>query len=228
MTDFSFLDNIQLTEVQPTSTRKTTKAEANPTEADLRLFADGSLYPSLALIKEFNLEYLEDGAEGVELGFDLIDSKFWGMVPDKIERFLAIATVSKHEAPKPMLFGKARKTDGKPVQSVADQGSTASGNLLVEYLNDVYGFEFAEGQEYVDLTIDRTHPIQAANGIYNIPRTVRKGPKAGEVTSTRREGCQIYPISVGQITNVEPDTTMEDELPQASPVEDVFATESEN
>lgn len=213
MDNFSFLDNLELSEVNSAPGRVAKKAPLNPENADLRLFKDGSLYPSTKLVAEFNLEYLAEDAEGVENGFDLIDSKIWGMLPEGTPRFLAIATVSKHEARKPMLFGKARKKDGKPVQSVLEQGSTASGNQLAEYAEEVLNVTFGDDQEYMDFNILREHKIASANGVYNFPYVQKKGEAAGTIKSVRRENCEIFPLVVAILET--------EEVPMETPVEEL-------
>ena len=197
MTDFSFLEGLELTEVQASATRGGKKANPNPENADLRVFATGEIYPSKALTDEFNLEYQPEGSTEVENGLDVIDSEQWDMLPDGTPRFLAIAVISKGEARKPHLFGKSRKNDdGTPVHSVNDQGSTASGKVLIAALEAALNFTFAEGQSFVDLDIDREHLIASPNGIYNLPRTQMKGENAGKRTFVRRENCIIYPLTL--------------------------------
>jgi len=202
MSDFSFLDNVELSEVSPKQAGRAKRAESNPTDADLRLFLNGEIYPSLALIEEFSLEYQEEGSEEVQNGFDLIDSKFWGMLPEGTPRFLAIATVSKQAARKPMLFGKSRLKDGKVVNPVGVQGSVTSGKILLEYLSTVLDMSF-EGLPHVDLNIVREHKLASANGIYNLPYIQQKGEDAGAVKSVRRENCEIFPLVVASSVQTE-------------------------
>ena len=217
MTDFSFLDGLELTEVQASATRGGKKANPNPENADIRVFATGEVYPSLALTEEFHLEYQPEDSTEVENGLDLIDSDQWSMLPKGTPQFLAVAVVSKGEARKPHLFGKSRKTeDGKPVHSVNDQGSMASGKILIAALETTMGFTFAEDQSFVDLDIDKEHLIASPNGIYNLPRMQMKGEKAGTLTHVRREGCAIYPIVLATTEETaveEPITEEEIDLP---------------
>lgn len=213
--DFSFLDNVELSEVTPAAGR-VSRGDSNPENADLRVFSTGEVYPSKALVEEFDLEFQAEGSDVVENGFDLIDSKLWGMLPDNTPRFLAIATVPKNGAKagyrKPMLFGKCRKKDGKPIQSVVDQGSTASGKLLLDYLEEVLGVTIAEGANFVDLNIVREHKLASPNGVYNLPYTVRKGDDAGALRSVRRENCEIFPliVAVEEATDVPTETPVEE------------------
>ena len=200
---FGFLDNIELSEVSPKQVGRAKRADSNPTDADLRVFPNGELYPSIALVEEFNLEYQEEGKEAIESGFDLIDSDLWGMLPEGTPRFLAIATVSKDSPRKPMLFGKSRKKDGKPVHSVAEQGSTASGLQLLSYLKTVLGIEIHEA-DYLDLNIVRKYKITSNNGIYNLPYIQQKGDDAGAIKSVRRENCEIFPLELAGVSLEEP------------------------
>lgn len=214
MTDFSFLEGLELTEVQASATRGGKKANPNPENADLRVFATGEVYPSLALTEEFNLEYQPEGSTEVENGLDLIDSNQWDMLPDGVPQFLAVAVVSKGEARKPHLFGKSRKgEDGNPIHSVNDQGSAASGKALIAALAATLDFEFAEGQSFVDLNIDREHLLASPNGIYNLPRVQMKGEKAGTLTFVRRENCAIYPMTIaGETTEIVEETAVEEDI----------------
>ena len=193
MSEFSFLESIELSTIAPKQMGRAKRAESNPTDADLRVFATGEIYPSLALVEEFALEYQKENSEAVENGFDLIDSNLWGMLPDETPRFLAIATVSKGAARKPMLFGKSRKVNGKPVHSVVEQGSTASGRTVMTYLKEVLDVEITG--DYLDLNIVREHKLQSPNGIYNLPYVQQKGEDAGTIKSVRRENCEIFPLS---------------------------------
>jgi len=210
---FSFLDNIELSEVIPKQQMGSSKVEKNPTEADIRVFADGAIYPSEKLVEEFNLEYQSEGSDIVENGFDLIDTALWGMLPKDTPRFLAIATVNRASARKPMLFGKYRMKDGKPVHSVMSQGSISAGKTLLSYLDVVLGVEMGD-EPYLDLKLVRERKLSSNNGIYNLPYVVAKGKEAGVIKSVRRENCEIYPLIV---VNTEPIG----EEPQKANIEEV-------
>lgn len=213
MTDFSFLDGLELTEVQASATRGGKKANPNPTDADLRVFATGEVYPSLALTDEFQLEYQPEGSTEVENGLDVINSNDWDMLPEGTPSFVAVAIVSKGEATKPHLFGKSRRDDdGNPIHSVNDQGSKASGKAIIEALEAAIGFTFAEGQSFVDLSLDREHMITSPNGIYSLPRKQMKGENAGLLKRVRRENCDIYPITLAMETATAQEETEADAL----------------
>jgi hypothetical protein len=122
-----------------------------------------------------------------------------------------------------MLFGKCRKTDGKAVHSVNDQGSVASGKTLIEYLeNSEFGGVMKaafEATGFIDLSIVREHLIASSNNIYNFPRLVTKGTNSGNLTSVRRENAQIFPLVVVSVVQeaVEEEVELDEDIVDQGP-----------
>jgi len=215
MTDqvFDFLDDLELEEVTGRNSAGGVKfggIDKNPVDADLRLFPDGSMYPSKELVKEFNLEYQPKDSTNPEYGFDIFSSKHWGQYQTAKKAYKAktgkdmpeiivISPVSRHSA-KVDAFGKTTyKKDGSPKSSVIDQGASTFGKQMIdEIFPEVLGKDpFAEGKAFIDLKINRENRIPSTqNGIYNIPKKLVKGKDAGKFSYTRRENAMFYPLTV--------------------------------
>lgn len=193
------LASLQLKEVTGSAGLRMTKSQKNPTNADIRLFADGSCYPSEALVEEFQLEYQDKDSDKPEYGFDIFETAKWGMWPAS-EHFVMISQVSKH-AKKVDLFSKTSyDKDGHSRSSVLDQGASTFGKRLIEMLEQTYNEKlFANGNSFVDLNIVRDSPVGSTrNGIYNIPKMIVKGEKAGTYSFERRENITVYPLLIDE------------------------------
>ena len=192
--NFDFLKNTTLNtvekEVRITDTKSgKTPMERNPTNgASLRLFKDGSVYPSLEAVGKYDLEYA--GTTGN--GFDVIDSRNWAMYPQGAQPVVFIAAVSK-KAGLVDLFASAKKES----ISVLTQGSKTFGPELITMLQEVYGVEdlFAT-QKYVDLVIVEDVTMPSLDGIYNVPKVTAKGEHKGEATTKRRENITVNPLAL--------------------------------
>ena len=205
------LATIQLKEITGVVGSRISKVQKVPLDADIRLFADGSCYPSKALVEEFQLEYANKGSDAPEYGFDIFETSKWSMWPENTDNFVMIAQVSKH-AKKVDLFGKVTYDDqNQPRASVLNQGAGTFGKRLIGMLETTYGEElFKSGNSFVDLIIVRDSPISPApNNIYNIPKLIVKGDKAGTYTYERRENLTIYPLIVG--TELAAEAPMQDD-----------------
>jgi hypothetical protein len=144
----------------------------NPTFLGIRVWKDGSLYPSQAAVDQFSLEYKAGKyidipgteavgkpgepdyvaakpakrdfvpAEAPGFGFDFIDSREWGSYKGDRD-FLFLGLVPKTEA-KVDIFGITRyDAAGKPLSSVVDQGSATFGKeVLIPSIEAVYGIKF--------------------------------------------------------------------------------------
>ena len=138
MLKLDFLNNVVLEEVVVVKGGATkAKLDRQPANgADIRLFATGAIYPSQALIKEMNLEYLAKGIEVDEAGkkpmaFDFIDSRDWGMYPKNAEQHLVSLAAVPKSSPKVDVFGGCKYDDeGNPTGSVGAQGSPTYGKQI--------------------------------------------------------------------------------------------------
>lgn len=230
---FDFLSNISLGEdVKKTSSGGGgVKKQRNPENADLRVFATGAVYPSTALVTSYDLEYRNKGVEPAGNGFDIFKSTDWAITAKLPQSFIIIGAVPKN-AGKVDLFDQVRYNDdgnkeeknagATPMTSVLEQGSTTFGKELLKFLKEVYGVTpNAEG--FIDLVIITAHQLKTANDVYNIPKLIARGEKAGELSYTRRENIAYFPLSVaeGHVSaegEVAPASQPEATAPAAAPV----------
>jgi len=197
--EFDFLATMELKEVdKPISS---IKADLQPAQgADFRLFADGAIYPSEALIAKDQLEYAPKDSTTPAYGYDVFLSKEWLQYDHSKPTIVCIAKVSKNMA-KVDLFSRTKyDADGSPKSSVAAQKNT-SGEQLIKMLEAVYCEEgetlFDNGRTWVDLKIMDKAPIQASsNGIYLLPKEFIKGSKKGQITYERRESIQVFALDI--------------------------------
>lgn len=213
----SFLKGITLKsneEVKPAFI--TTKAarpsiDRSPVNADLRVFKDGSIYPSKALVEKFNLEYVGKDhvyAEGEAQanGFDIVSSKTFPNTSHLEASFLLIGVVAK-SLPKVDVFGSTTYVSDKDVEkdstlvlnaaksSVLDQGANTFGKeVLIPMLKEVYGFEFGENDKFVDLMIVSDQPLVTSDGNYFIPKRITRGEKKGQLDIVVRQNIDLFPL----------------------------------
>ena len=169
-----------------------------PTEEGvaLRVFRDGSVYASKEFADSFNIEYQNKDIEE-QYGLDVVRTDKWGAY-NSSHHFILVGKIERNN-PKIDLFGTTRKynENGNPEISVTTQGSKSFGKELLEMLNDVYGYELPEDKAFVDLQVHTEQGmLKSPNNIYNLPKKIMKGDKAGEWTTVRREGIILYPMTV--------------------------------
>lgn len=183
MTDkFAFLTKIKLREDIEEAIMPVLK---NPTGPTLRVFANGKLFPSPELVSLGHLEYTHDD-ENPGFGMDFFKSEDWKPYPADAPKCIIFGFVKRKE-PKVDLFAgaKSEKT------SVMSQGPKSP--ALVEAITAVYGDIFDKEKGYIDLVLSTETPIKTENEIYLIPKTLKKGTRAGETTYVRREHINLYP-----------------------------------
>jgi hypothetical protein len=233
----SFLKGITLKsneEVKPAFI--TTKAarpsiDRSPVNADLRVFKDGSIYPSKALVEKFNLEYVGKDhvyAEGESQanGFDIVSSKTFPNTSHLEASFLLIGVVPK-SLPKVDVFGSTTYVSDKDVEkdstlvlnaaksSVLDQGANTFGKeVLIPMLKEVYGFEFGENDKFVDLIIVSDQPLVTSDGNYFIPKRITRGEKKGQLDIVVRQNIDLFPLVLAAAMAEENGSEMTDSAPQ--------------
>lgn len=193
MNDLSFLSNFSLPAGDQKIRVEHKKQEHIPVNgADLRVFRDGRVYPSQALVDKYNLEYQPKGAEVPGFGLDVVDSIQWAMYPKGAPRVVFVAAVSRH-LPKVDLFHRTTyNEDGTPVNTVQTQGNK---NIqLVESLKAV-GLFANEADRFVDLRVATEYPVTSPDGIYYLPKTVERGSDKGKPTYQKRENITLYPLT---------------------------------
>lgn len=188
----------------------------NPTGMKIRLFKDGSVYPSVDLVTKFDLEYREkDSLSAIPTnGFDIVDSRSWTQYPADGENYVFITATPKSEA-KVDLFGQVRyNEDGSPVNSVLDQGSKRP--ELITLLREVYGLNpypinedgdthdaLFSNNNYVDLTVHVDVALPVGTNVFYLPKEIAKGPKKGELDYVRRENNVFHPLTVSVVEEEE-------------------------
>ena len=196
MKGLDFLKNASLVvqEETVTKTRLFTKtASRNPENADLRIYANGSVYPSKELVAEFQLQYQPKNSENPGYAFDVIVSSEYGACKDFKRNILMIAAVEKNQPKVDLFSSTVYDKEGNPIADVMTQGSNTFGKQLLEKLKEVEGITLEEGK-FVDLLIIREYPFKTPNDIYLLPKTVSRGEHKGELTYIRRENITLYPL----------------------------------
>lgn len=193
--EFEFLATMPLKEIDK-SPSSIIGGKSPVDGADFRLFADGSIYPSLKRITEDQLEFQKKDSGNAEFGYDVFLSTDWGQYPGTI-KFPCIAKVSKH-LPKVDLFGRTKYgSNGVPKSTINTLKST-QGENLIKYLEESYldpGEILFGSKTYVDLKINFETPVlETSNKIYNIPKKILKGKEEGKPVYERRENIVIYPL----------------------------------
>ena len=182
------------------------RKERIPTGLALRVFRDGSVYPSLELVQKFNLEYPNasvtkealPATEGEEIkyknnfavtgnpgvGFDVIDTEKAPFLSFG-KRILIISPVAKTQ-PKVDLFGSTvYNEDGTPKSTVIDQGAKTFGeDSLWPMLTEVYGIEPITKEaeiDYIDL-------VFVANPNNNEPWSLPNGNQVAYIPKQIRRG----------------------------------------
>jgi hypothetical protein len=207
---FDFIDDLELEEISGTASgAKFGGVQKNPTDADLRLFSDGKIYPSKDLVNRLKLEYQKKDSNLPEYGFDIFSTEQWGQYQAAAERYLektghtmpnmmVISRVSKH-SPRVDVFGSTTyEADGSPKASVLTQGSSTFGKELIDILAETWGYDpFGNGEVFIDLQIEWDKALPSTkNGIYNVPKKVKKGKDAGKYSYVRREKAEFYPLTL--------------------------------
>jgi len=199
--NLDFLKDVKLKPIEVLAPQRRSRVSRIPgDDADLRVFANGKVYPSKRFVTENSLEYvkreeLPDGSYDVKgNGLDVFSSTEWNMFPEDAEaHFIFVAVVPK-AYPKVSLFGNTKyNDDNTPKNSVLEQGNSAFGqHELVQMLTDIYKVDW-NVKEYVDLVVADS-PISNEQGIYHIPKLVTSGKNKGKYSFIRRDNIVINPL----------------------------------
>lgn len=204
MSNLDFLSNVTLETVKVEA--KKVVIDKLPIVGDLRVFANGKVYPSAEFAEANNLDFgprLNVAPEGAEEqlevsgnGLDIFKSVDWGMMPKDIQPVLFITVVPKAEA-KVDMWGSCKYDDeGNPKSSILTQGSnTFAKTTLVQYLTDVLGVTW-EATEFVDLKVVTEITMKAPSNlqVFHLPKVVSTGKRKGDATYVRRENIKIHPL----------------------------------
>lgn len=230
MSIFNFLANQSLAEnatavkQAPSAPRGVAK---NPTDADLRVFRNGSVYPSLALIEKDNLAYLAKGVEGDANGYDVTNSAQFINTQAWAQAVLFISLIDKSAA-KVDLFGRTTYAEDGTPSDVATQGAATFGKDLLEQLKVVYGYEIPEGENFVDLKIVEDFNFATPDGIYYLPKPVARGERKGQIELVRREGIKLNVLVPLSVFNAEQGTEIAADSTETPEVTEEKIPEVEN
>lgn len=249
MSGLNFLKNIkvQSNSAVKTPVARTASAEAkNPTNADLRVYKNGSVFPSASLVVNLGLQYTSkapvDEAGKVIAGhdygngFDVFSSGDFLNTKANADKCIFIALVPKNAGKVDLFSSTKYNEDGTPSADVLTQGAATFGAELLETIKDVYGIEIPEGKNYIDLVIVNDAPFTTDDNIYFVPKKVSRGDKKGQVDLTRREDLTLYPLVPIQLmeggedpANADNGSLDSDKAPQTGNLEPTLAEiEAEN
>lgn len=185
--DYSFFNSIKIVDTGGLKSPKT----KNPTGLTVRVFADGSVYPSQDLVNQFDLNYKNKAEEFQGNAFDVVDTAEWK--PMQAYPRMIMFGLTPKSAPKVDLFGSTKyNEDGTPKANVLTQGAKDENLLnLVKSLNWINN-----DQKYIDLKVVLEHPLNTEDGIAYIPKTISRGKDAGQNTYVRRENTTFYPVEL--------------------------------
>lgn len=226
MSNLDFLKNLSLLgetkEMLTRASEARTKVDVTPTDADIRIFKDGRVFPSKELVEEFDLEYRPKNTDPSQRGngFDIIDSREFHQYPKDNPAIMFITAVPKKE-PKVDLFGTSMYDDeGNPIKSVLTQGASTRGKEIIETLSSLYGLDkdkMFEETGYIDLIILRDYKLTTPNNIYYIMKKVARGERKGELEPIRREHLTLMPLVVKGSSydpNATKDTVEDSNIPE--------------
>lgn len=178
--------------------RKAWNPEGDEIKA-IRIWKDGSIFPSKKLVEWFGLEYRDKGAEAQGNGLDVFSSEKLPIF--KAPKPLLVINVVDRDKPRIDLFGTVGYDEaGEPTSSVLDQGATTFGTkTLLPLIKELYGVE-PNKTGFIDLIVlgadgaDATEKFDVAgekNFVY-VPKTVSRGGKVGLGSYVKRNYPRLY------------------------------------
>jgi hypothetical protein len=213
MKGLEFLKKAAIVSIEATksATARTTVAKnRNPENADIRIFKDGSVYPSAALVAEFDLGYRakeDDGGKAFDI-FKTADCPHMAEW-DAGQKAIFITAVDRKLPKTDMFSGSKYDETGAPKADVLTQGSNTFGADVLPALKEVYDVEPNE-EGFIDLVIMREAPLKTDNEIYYIPKVISRGDKKGQADLLRRENLTLFPlVPAAMLSTDEVDTTPE-------------------
>lgn len=201
--DLNFLKDVKLEPVKKSVATRASVIKL-PEDADIRVFANGKVFPSKAFAELAKLEFVPKAVviegsdpEVIGNGLDIFSSEQWGMVDLGENKVLFCYLVPKSYAKVDMWANtKYDAATGEPKASVFTQGaSTFSKAQLLGMIADVYGTDW-ENTEYVDMVLVVENIMPSASNMYDIPKIISGGEKKGQWTNVRRQNINVCPIVV--------------------------------
>lgn len=179
MSKLAFLKSVQVV-AQEVPKKAGPRKDRNPTDGlTVRIWRDGSVFPSEELVNRFDLSYRskptdEEAAAaktGASLpnpgnGFDVADSDDFPIF--KVEQRVLIISPANRSQGKIDLFGSVgyNENDGTPLCTVMNQGATTFGkSFLIPRIEEIYGIKFSQpevkAQEAVEEQKDESGKVTA-------------------------------------------------------------------
>lgn len=198
--NLGFLSNVTVSAAPVTKAAPVNRNIVRQPESGLRirLFKDGSVYPSNELIAAYNLEYVKRDEKNQPLGngFDIIDTRDMVNQINTPQHFAGVIATPRSEG-KVDLFSMCRydEVTGEPLTTVAEQGSNTYGKeSLIPTLEALYGdaFVFNE-QNYIDLEIV-PQEISSEDKRLFVYKTIVRGADKGKKSYVVRTDAVILPL----------------------------------
>lgn len=201
--NFDFLKDVTVSaapiaaKAAPVSRLKQRQPEGEVTT--IRLFKDGSVYPSDHLTQLMSLEYgkRDENNKPVGYGIDVIDSRDMTSQFKAEQPFVGVAFVPRAEGKTDLFASCQYNEDGSPASTVATQGSTTYGKeQLIPLLQEVYGADFSFNEAgYVDLDVlGDEYGLKSPDGRFFVFKRISRGPNKGAKDYAIRVGATIFPL----------------------------------
>lgn len=184
--DLGFLDNLVIIDSKGLLEPKSKVPEG----LTLRVFRNGAVYPSKQLVEEYDLDYKNKDEEDQGNYLDIVDSSEWEPLK-KYPRIVLIGVVDRKEGKGDLFRKTVFDDDGKPINSVYNQGAVSK--RLLELIGGMGLFDNEE-RKYIDMSVVTDKQVTATDGIYYLPKKVMKGERKGEDTYVRRENIKLFPL----------------------------------
>jgi len=231
---FQFFENLVFAEQPELTTKKVVlKKDRNPEETFMgfRLWKDGTVYPSKALVDKLQLEYpnrlvqntpvMKDGVEvkdaagnvvtkqtfnfaDVRYGLDIIDSaNSAGLIPAGGPRFILVAVTPKTEPKVDLFASTVYNEDGTPKSSVMEQGAATYGKeTLLPLMAEVGFLPNEEGYMDFQIGVDMNLATRLKGGAFPVMKKVKRGAKEGSASYELREGVDLFPVIIVKANEV--------------------------
>jgi len=196
--DLSMLSNVTL--VVPEKKLTPNKVGKNPTDNDIRVYANGSVFPSEDFAKKFMLRFAIEEDEVPGNGMDVFSSKDWPMIT--LQKDILFGAIVPKNDPKVDLFAKVGKIDGKPAKTVLEVANNTFGKTtMLRLLADTYGVDWSK-TKYVELSLSLDHKMESPSGEFWIPKVISRGARKGEQEIVIRKQAHVFPLIVKHVEEI--------------------------
>lgn len=178
--------------------RDTSKKVRVPQGLAIRLFKDGSVYPSPELTALFNLEFGPRDADKVPSnnGLDVIDSRDMTNQISTPTAFVGVSPNARALGKLDLFASSKYDENDNPTATVNTQGANSYGQeSLIPLLEQVYGDAFSFNEEgFVDLVVITDTPIASPDNRYFFYKKITRGADAGKKSYVIRDNTVVYPL----------------------------------